>query len=661
MLNNKEKKVIQYLLHRQNDFVTSKELADHLSCSDRTIRNYLKTIQRVLAEESGLILLSKQGYGYQLRVEDKKAYQDFIQKYELNDLAFHHGMDAEVSDCYKVILNKLLFEQEPVLFDDLADELYVSRSTLSHDFKKIRQFLAPYDLLIESKANKGVYVVGSERDKRRFIMNYFFGNHFFKSIHQYVDHDFFQTSISFEELTAIVLEECREKGLKLSDFVIQNLVVHIALTIQRIKEGFQISPLHFEDGCYGQERQVSKRILERIQEKIKLDFPEAEMDYITLHLISKNQLRKELPQDVDQDLIRDSLLASLNQLGLEDVYHFSTDFQLIEGVVTHLTTLKIRLQNKVHLDNPLLDEIKQNYSDMFFLAQEVLNAMPLFAQENLTQGEVAYVALHFMASIERLKESKQLRVLVICSTGFGSAQMLKNRIENEFGSRLEIADVIGYYDIDDKKMENVDFIISSIDLSNLFFTIPVFVVSVFLKPNEVAEIKASLDRMKLQHHESFQKIEKNETMVSLEEFFSEENFLMVDKQSKEELLESLAERLSQNKDGDFKEKLLHLMEQREQMSSVVFSEKIAVPHPSMALAQRPQLAVAINKTPIFWDKNSKRVQIVFLISPSIYDNDGLSDITSMIVDLTDKPDLQDELIACSSYQEFLEIFSKLRT
>lgn len=660
MLNHKEKIVIQYLLHRQQDFVTSKELAEHLSCSDRTIRNYLKNIQQVLAEDSGLVLQSKQGYGYRLEIADKENYQAFIQKQDLHDQAFHHGLDADVSDRYKVILNKLLFEQEAILFDDLADELYVSRSTLSHDFKKIRQFLAPYDLVIESKANKGVYVVGSERDKRRFIMNYFFGNHFFKSLHQYVDHDFFQTSISFEELTAIVLEECREEGLKLSDFVIQNLVVHIALTIQRLKEGFHISPLHLDRDCYQQERRAAKRILDRIQAQTDLDFPTEEQDYITLHLISKNQLRKELPQDANQDQIRDSLLASLESLGLDDVYHFSSDFQLIEGVVTHLVTLKIRLQNKVHLDNPLLAEIKDQYSDIFFLAQEVLHSMPGFARESLTEDEIAYVALHFMASIERLKESKKLRVLVICSTGFGSAQMLRNRIENEFGSRLEIADVIGYYDITDQKMENIDFIISSIDLSNLFFNIPVFVVSVFLKPDEAAKIKEALDQMKLQHRDLPQPVKKTASMASLEEFFSEESFLLVDKSSKAELLEALAERLAYRQDKGYKEKLLHLMEQRELMSSVVFSDRIAVPHPNMALGQRPQVAVAINKTPLVWDQNSQAVQLVFLISPSIYDNDGLSAVTSMIVELTEDAALQDKLIACSSYEEFLQLFSQLK-
>ena len=65
---------------------------------------------------------------------------------------------SQSDDRLAFILNKLLFEQVPVLFDDLVEELYVSRSTLSNDFKKIRQMLAEYNLTIESRANKGVYV-----------------------------------------------------------------------------------------------------------------------------------------------------------------------------------------------------------------------------------------------------------------------------------------------------------------------------------------------------------------------------------------------------------------------------------------------------------------------------------------------------------------------
>ena len=80
--------------------------------------------------------------------------------YELGDDYNTKSSMSQSDDRLAFILNKLLFEQVPVLFDDLVEELYVSRSTLSNDFKKIRQMLAEYNLTIESRANKGVYVSG---------------------------------------------------------------------------------------------------------------------------------------------------------------------------------------------------------------------------------------------------------------------------------------------------------------------------------------------------------------------------------------------------------------------------------------------------------------------------------------------------------------------
>ena len=141
----------------------------------------------------------------------------------------------------------------------MAEKLFVSRSTLSADFKKIRKYLAKYDLQIESKANRGVYVKGSECDKRRFIMDYFFRGNFFQSLHNYINIDVPGRQISLEELTIIVLDECREGYLKLSDFVIQNLVIHIALSIKRLAEGFQISKIEdWEQENYRAERKIAE-------------------------------------------------------------------------------------------------------------------------------------------------------------------------------------------------------------------------------------------------------------------------------------------------------------------------------------------------------------------------------------------------------------------
>ena len=168
MLNQKEKMILNYLSQDSSRYVTSKELADHLSCTDRTVRTYLKNVSQELTKlGEGVVIESKQGFGYRLSIQDEKLYQQF--------LAGHHiqnGMaNADISDRHHFILNKLLFEQEGLLFEDLMDQLFVSRSTLSADFKKLRQLLEKYHLTIESRANKGVYVSGSEQDKRHFIMD----------------------------------------------------------------------------------------------------------------------------------------------------------------------------------------------------------------------------------------------------------------------------------------------------------------------------------------------------------------------------------------------------------------------------------------------------------------------------------------------------------
>ncbi|WP_153046488.1 PRD domain-containing protein, partial [Streptococcus suis] len=81
----------------------------------------------------------------------------------------------------------------------------------------------------------------------------------------YIDGDVTQSIISLEELTLIVLDECREAELKLSDFVIQNLVVHIALALRRIQEGFRMAPIEeLNSELYQTEQETARKILQRI-------------------------------------------------------------------------------------------------------------------------------------------------------------------------------------------------------------------------------------------------------------------------------------------------------------------------------------------------------------------------------------------------------------
>ena len=653
--NSKEKSILQFLLKHKERFVTSKELAEHISCSDRTVRNTLKLIDQTMNIQ-GVKLISKQGQGFQLFFENQEAYQEFRLTYELSEV-YSTTSISKGDDRLAFILNKLLFEQVPVLFDDLADELYVSRSTLSHDFKKIRRMLSEYDLSIESRANKGVYVSGEERDKRCFIMDYFLGNQFFKTLHYHVQSNFFDQTLSLEEIARIVLEECQDAKLKLSDFVLQNLVVHIALAMVRIKSGFEIKNLSCQMSNNDTERKVAKKILARISEVSNQEFPVQEVDYITLHLLAKSQLSQETQTKISKEEMKRSLVQTFQALGLDDIYHFSSDFQLFEGLITHLMTLQIRLDSRITLNNPLVDEVKKNYSDIFFMTKEILENMETFSQVSISDDEIAYVSLHFLAAIERRKENDKFSVLAICASGFGAAQMLRNRLEAEFGNRLEVVDVIGYYELNQEKIQGIDFIVSAVDLSNLYFQVPVFTVSVFLKNDEIAQIREAMDQMQVSSHTKSSQI--NRSASDFKQYFSKDNFLICFNQDKNSLLSNMADGLSEGESYNFKESLLHGIQQREELSSVVFSEKIAVPHPIQALGTDVKIAVAICKDPLLWDDQNSNVQLVFLLSPSIYGNEGLTDVTKRIVSLTEKDDLQNQLIACNNFEDFINIFENI--
>lgn len=540
MLNTKEKMILQYLYQHRGVFSTSKDLAAHLSTSDRTVRTYIKKLATELTiDDAGFSILSKQGYGYQLHIEDEDTYHRFL---VVNDLAV--GLDfSDIENRHKVILNKLIFEEEAILFDDLADQLFVSRSTLSTDFKKIRKQLEKYQLKIESKPYRGVYVLGHEQDKRHFIMDYFFGGHFHQNMNHFVGSDILELPISLEELMIIVLDECRNQHLKLSDYAIQNLVIHLGLAIQRFQKGFAISPIHLDTEKYDRELLVAANIAKRLSKRLGGDgyIPEEETQYIALHLISKSL--SEAISSLETQNLRQEVILGLEQCDEIEGYEFSSDLALIEGLVTHLEVLLERLKNNIHLDNPLLEEIQSRYNESYQLTKHFVKALPSFTAHTLSQDELAYIALHIMASVERQKEKHKLNILVICATGFGSAQMLKNRIMNELGQYVTISDVIGYYDLTNDSLKDVDAIMSTIDLSNLVFNIPVLTVSVFLSDQEVTLAKQAFSTMQTtrsrQVARSSQSFSLTEVVQAFDHYFSEEHFLYLESAEKSELMEKM--------------------------------------------------------------------------------------------------------------------------
>ncbi|WP_165006163.1 MULTISPECIES: PRD domain-containing protein [unclassified Enterococcus] len=658
-MKQKEKILLRYLIERKDEYVTSRYLASELLLSDRTVRNYLHHLKEAVEKNGGRII-AKQGQGYQLQIVHKLTFDLFLSQQEILPGRREDAREVflESEDRQKYLLNKLLLEEEVLFMDDLAEELYLSRSSLAKDIKKIKAKLAPYSLKILSKYGKGMWIEGKERDKRHFIMNTFFGSSYANSLKEYLGNSHFFSEISFEELAMIILDEAREAKLKISDFIIQNLALHLALGIKRMRAGFEIQDLGIENELSDRmEYQVAEKIVERIKVVANVSFPPEEISYLTLHLMAKSN-RNETKSN---HTLKKEITKAISHLSQYFNEPLTEDQQLQNGLLDHLAPMLVRLERGITLENPLTEEIKKANQLAFEATKSCFGELPVLSRFSVNDDEWAYLALHLMAALEKAKAAQKIRVLIICATGYGSAQLLRNRVVNEFGKTVIVTDVKGYYEIDEASLEGADLILSSIDLSSMVFKLPVLHVSVFLNEEDVHRIRKSITQLTSQQQTvtdtcTFSVTQKQKIYAQQlsERFFK----VYENSPEKETVIHDLLELLSSNEEGDYPIKMKKQIKRRQEMGQIIFSDTVAVPHPAIPIGVETKIAVALIPDGMQWDDYG-RIRFVFLVSPSYIENEGITVVTKAIVKLVDRLEIQQAILAEPTFENFNTSFIKL--
>ncbi|MHC9001688.1 BglG family transcription antiterminator [Enterococcus bulliens] len=655
MMKQKQRDLVNLLIAAKGVFKTSEELANELSLSDRTIRNYIKELKLTM-EANGANIIAKQGLGYQLKILDRQQFDLFLADCHLTGLDDLNQSINEVADRKRYLLNLMLLEDQKIDPDELSERLFISTSQLIKDISEIKQQILSYDLAVK-KDKQGFYIEGKERAKRHFMMNYFFTKDAMNILQPVTVQAGLSEAIGFDLLTIIILDECREAHLKLSDFIIQNLVLHLSLSIKRIQAGLDIQNLGLEDSIATRiEYEVAGRIIERIEAIIPIHFPLEERAYLTLHLMAKSN---HTPLDEDIDLVH-SLKELLVKMQIETEYSFATDNQLFNGLIEHIKPMIVRLERHISQENPLLNEIKTNYTETFNLTKYYMCQLPALASYEVSEDEWAYITLHFLAAIEKMKHDQKARVLIICATGYGSAQLLKTRAEKEFGERINIVDVKGYYEIDKHVLEQVDFVVSSIDLSAMIFKVPVFHVSVFLPEKDVQMIRDYLNQQTQRKTIYSSKTAKQEdSSVVLTELSDMYFYRSKERITKEAVIDQLLTQLAVNEAADYSQQMHYQIAQRIKLGTILFSDAIAVPHPAVPVGRIEKVGVALLPEGVYWNEDYPDIKFVFMVSPSRYENYGLTVVTKAIVTLIERKATQEQLLQVQDFEKFKTIFMKL--
>ena len=474
-VSSRQRMILNILLTEEQE-ITIKDIADRIEVSTRTVHRELTELEPLL-EQQGLQLIKRSGIGVAIEGEAR-------QKEELRLSLYNQTTVEYAPDERKLlILCQLLEATEPVKLVSLAFDLKVTTATISYDLDEMVDWLRRYELTLLRKRGYGVELCGSESAKRK-AMSELITEHLDEfellgilkeNIHGKSTRHINTVSerllglIEKEKLIMIenslrTLEE--ELPYPLADSSFIGLVIHLALAIERIEKGEQITfdEEHLKELELTPEFRIAKTIIQRLRSIFQMDIPDSEIGYITMHLRGA-KLRSSYDDWFEFKNLE--LVTKVNRMiryceEQLDV-SFQADPNLVQGLLTHIEPALFRIQKNMKIRNPLLTEIKARYSDLFQVLKQAV--AEVFDELTVPEEEIGYLVMHIGASLERMGQFNQkFRALVVCSSGIGSSKILASRIEKEL-PYIGLAKNISLFDINKIPETEYDLIISTVPLS----------------------------------------------------------------------------------------------------------------------------------------------------------------------------------------------------
>lgn len=631
-----------------NHPLTGKQLANRLDVSSRTIRDDIKVINDEL-NDYGAAIHSKRGVGYELSIDEPKLFRAY-----LNNLTQDAEQQATVpttpDNRLAYVIRRFLLSEDSIKLDDLADEIHVSKSTLQVDLKEVKQRLNTYSLALVSRPGYGLKLSGSELNRRFAMSEYLFDRERLTPDLMWLDQLTTVADLSQEELDNVwelLLEQLRINQVTLSDIAINNLFVHIIIAYKRITEGHHIALIDqdIESIKTKKEYTVAHNIVKQVEKALDVSFPKIEVIYIAIHLLGTKLVSEDRSINQEIETVMDEgvhalTLKMLNAVEERFSLGIQNDRELIIGLGLHLKPAINRYTFGMTIRNPMLEDIKNNYPLAFEAG--IIAAMALNEQLNVSidENEVAYLALHIGAAIERKKAANRPKqCYIVCASGVGSAQLIKYRIEAAFRSQIHVLGTTEYYKIKDIPFEETDFIISSVPVKE---DLPIPVI-------EVNAILGQKDLARIEQYVSFEE-------KSITDYFPEANVFLNQKlTSKKDVIEFLAD-YAKSVD-DLAEDYTQLIYEREKIAPTAYGNMIAVPHPISPQTSKTFLTVCTLEKPIEWA--DRKVQFVCLLNVEKNSQEDLQEMYRILSRIVNDEQLIQKLIKSKTYHAFIQTILRM--
>lgn len=632
MISKKHSIIIKYLTEK-SEYVTAGELSQKIEVSIRTIKRYIKDLNYYL-NKAGVEITSVKGIGYMLQgpaKEIKRVSEEankFIEGFHTDD-----SLEGRISKALCVFLNN-----EYVNAEELSEKLSLSIPSTNKLIVSVKDILGNYQLKIVSKPHHGSKILGDEIKIRALMLDYAIKIHHNDFMEVRLDNI---SSKEIENIEKIITGTLKESNIIVSDKDFNELLTRIIVSISRIRSKKVLEKGIFEDSYIIDSYELVRNIMINIASELSISIEEMEIQYVSISsgIIAYNyNTGKSLFKD-SEDKINRFVDETLQELSFITGVDFREDIDFINAFIMHVKIFINRFRAGVKAKNPLLSQIKSKFPMETNLASITAKKLEEEFNVALDEDEIGFIAMHFGAAFERIRDKGGKKVCIICHYGIGTSRLLAEKLKR----RISDINIVGTYPVrylSTALEQDIDFIVSTVKLDTADIKIPVLYIENVFSDEIVNELNQVFN-------------EKDQRKRIFKDTFKREVFIRIKADSREEAIKNLG--LEMKAKNFIDDEVITKVFEREKMSSTDIGHLVAIPHTILEGDYKSIIGVGLLEKPIVWNK--QEVQLIFMVCFNRKESHNFPVFKYLYNFIEDEGNVK-RAIKVKSFEKFMEILDE---
>jgi len=438
--------------------VSLSKLEEEFHTSARTIRNELREINQFLSEKKlpEIKNLRKMGYQLVLAPSEKTALLEQLDL--VND---EHYLDRE-SRIFDLILSFSLGKKATFLYQK-EEEYQISKSSLDEDMRRVRNILTDYGIEVLSVPKQGIVLQGAERSIRTMIYD-IINNSVGVISSQGEQEVSLNRTILNHYISPQLLKKLDQLYVKslasMEDAIYRNqLLVFTAVWLSRYLREDLIASSVWEAADTPQSD--IRDFVTAICEAFQISPPEVEIKYIVFMLNTFNS--RDMNNSIEWVQAQLLSIQLMQFVEAKTKIPFSRKEEMLqEGLYKHLVGLINRVKSDIQIVNPLKENIKNNYGNIYSAIHQFTPSIEQVTGKQITEDEVAFLTIHFSTSVSAINQDLHYiyKAVVICNHGVATGKLLSENLKELFN--IEVLAVLSSRELDLIEKLDVDLIFSTV-------------------------------------------------------------------------------------------------------------------------------------------------------------------------------------------------------